>query len=100
MLSSPLEWGIVAAAALLLFGPKKFPELGRALGQGIGNFKKALNEAQEQVSAGIEEAEKSGKKSDDKKADKQPKTSSTVDGSDEAKADDAGAQSKDQVDST
>ena len=61
MLSSPVEWGIVAAAALLLFGPKKFPEIGRALGQGIGNFKRALNDAQDQVVAGIEEGEKSDK---------------------------------------
>ncbi len=61
MLSSPVEWGIVAAAALLLFGPKKFPEIGRALGQGIGNFKKALTDAQEQVVAGIEETEKDSK---------------------------------------
>lgn len=61
MLSSPVEWGIVAAAALLLFGPKKFPEIGRALGQGIGNFKRALTDAQEQVVAGIEEGEKNDK---------------------------------------
>jgi len=58
MLSSPIEWGVVAAVALLVFGPKKFPELGRALGQGIGNFKKAINEAQEQVTAGIDDVEK------------------------------------------
>jgi sec-independent protein translocase protein TatA len=63
MLSSPVEWGIVAAAALLLFGPKKFPEIGRSLGQGIGNFKKALNDAQDQVVAGTEKgSEKSSKK--------------------------------------
>jgi sec-independent protein translocase protein TatA len=61
MLSSPVEWGIVAAAALLLFGPKKFPEIGRALGQGIGNFKRALSDAQDQVVAGIEEGEKNDK---------------------------------------
>lgn len=66
MLSSPVEWGIVAAAALLLFGPKKFPEIGRSLGQGIGNFKKALTDAQEQVVAGIEDAEKAPSKSSKK----------------------------------
>jgi len=71
MLSSPVEWGIVAAAALLLFGPKKFPEIGRALGQGIGNFKKALSDAQDQVVAGIEDAEK-GDKSAKKRATKAP----------------------------
>ena len=71
MLSSPIEWGMVAAVALLVFGPKKFPELGRALGQGIGNFKKALNEAQDQVSAGIEDVEKDVKgKAGNKNAEK------------------------------
>ena len=57
MLSSPVEWGIVAAVALVFFGPKKFPELGRSLGQGIGNFKKALTDAQDEVSAGIKDVE-------------------------------------------
>ena len=71
MLSSPIEWGVVAAVALLVFGPKKFPELGRALGQGIGNFKKALNEAQDQVTAGIEDVEgKEAKAKAEAKADK------------------------------
>ncbi len=64
MLSSPVEWGVVAAVALLLFGPKKFPELGRSLGQGIGNFKKALTQAQDEVTAGIEEAEASDDESE------------------------------------
>lgn len=73
MLSSPVEWGIVAAAALLLFGPKKFPEIGRALGQGIGNFKRALNDAQDQVVAGIEEGEK-GQKTTKKVAGKTPES--------------------------
>lgn len=72
MLSSPVEWGIVAAAALLLFGPKKFPEIGRSLGQGIGNFKKALNDAQDQVAAGIEDAEKKDPPKSSKKSEKTP----------------------------
>jgi sec-independent protein translocase protein TatA len=74
MLSSPVEWGIVAAAALLLFGPKKFPEIGRALGQGIGNFKRALTDAQDQVVAGIEEGEKGQKGKKTAAADKAPAT--------------------------
>jgi sec-independent protein translocase protein TatA len=80
MLSSPVEWGIVAAAALLLFGPKKFPEIGRALGQGIGNFKRALTDAQDQVVAGIEEGEKGQKGK--KTADKAPEISDKSDRSD------------------
>jgi Sec-independent protein translocase protein TatA len=29
------------------------PELGRSLGQGIGNFKKALTDAQEEVATAV-----------------------------------------------
>ena len=33
---------LVGAAALLLFGPKRLPELAKGLGKGIRDFKKAL----------------------------------------------------------
>ncbi len=33
------------AAALLLFGPQKLPEIGRALGEALGSLKKAYNSA-------------------------------------------------------
>ena len=35
---------IVLGIVVLLFGGKKIPELGRALGQSLGNFKKGLRE--------------------------------------------------------
>lgn len=57
MLNSPVDIAIVAGVILLLFGPKKVPELGRALGQGIGNFKRALTDAGEEVKAGIKAEE-------------------------------------------
>lgn len=38
----PLELLVVFLVVLLLFGGKKLPEFGRALGQGIREFKKAL----------------------------------------------------------
>jgi len=31
------------AVALLLFGPKKLPELAKGLGEGIRNFRSSLN---------------------------------------------------------
>jgi sec-independent protein translocase protein TatA len=46
---SPVDTAVICGVALLLFGPKKFPEIGKALGQGLGNFKKALTEAQTEV---------------------------------------------------
>jgi len=35
---------IIFVVALIFFGPKKLPELGRALGKSIGEFKRASNE--------------------------------------------------------
>ncbi|MBF0483875.1 MAG: twin-arginine translocase TatA/TatE family subunit [Candidatus Omnitrophica bacterium] len=34
---------VVLLVALLLFGPKKLPELARAIGNAIQEFKKAMN---------------------------------------------------------
>ena len=41
---SPWHWLIVAAIALLLFGPKKLPELGKGLAEGIKGFKDGLKD--------------------------------------------------------
>jgi len=34
---------IIAGIALLVFGPKKLPELGKGLGEGIRGFKSAMS---------------------------------------------------------
>lgn len=34
---------VIGCAALLLFGPKRLPELAKNLGKGIRDFKKALD---------------------------------------------------------
>jgi len=33
---------IIAGIALLIFGPKKLPELGKGMGEGIRGFKAAM----------------------------------------------------------
>jgi sec-independent protein translocase protein TatA len=39
----PLEIAIVVIIALVVFGPKRLPELGRSLGSGITEFKDGLS---------------------------------------------------------
>ena len=35
---------VIFILALIVFGPKKLPELGKSLGKGMAEFKKASNE--------------------------------------------------------
>ena len=35
---------VIMLLALLIFGPRKLPELGRSLGRSLGEFKRASNE--------------------------------------------------------
>ena len=39
---SPIQIIIVLAIALLIFGPKRLPEMGRSIGRGIRDFKDGL----------------------------------------------------------
>jgi sec-independent protein translocase protein TatA len=38
----PLEIGIVLIIALIVFGPKRLPELGSGLGRGMREFKESV----------------------------------------------------------
>jgi sec-independent protein translocase protein TatA len=40
---SPWEILILLLVALLLFGPKRLPEMGRSLGKGVREFKDSLS---------------------------------------------------------
>jgi sec-independent protein translocase protein TatA len=39
----PLELAIVLIIALVVFGPKRLPELGKSLGRGIREFKSSVS---------------------------------------------------------
>jgi len=48
MFSVP-ELAVILVIALVVFGPGKLPEVGKALGKGIREFKKATNEVANEV---------------------------------------------------
>ncbi len=41
-LFQPMHLLIILAIALLVFGPKKLPELGKGIGEGLRGFKSAI----------------------------------------------------------
>jgi TatA/E family protein of Tat protein translocase len=43
--------------ALIIFGPKKMPEIGRQIGKAINEFKRASNEFKSQIEAEISQLE-------------------------------------------
>jgi sec-independent protein translocase protein TatA len=43
-LLQPLHLLLIVGIALLVFGPKKFTDFGKGLGDGIRNFKSALKQ--------------------------------------------------------
>ena len=45
----PGELFLVFLVVLLVFGPKKLPEIGKAFGEAIGEFKKASNNIKDSI---------------------------------------------------
>jgi sec-independent protein translocase protein TatA len=45
---SAVHWLVVIVVCLLVFGPKRLGEAGQGLGGAIKNFKKGLNDAEEE----------------------------------------------------
>ncbi|MDQ2840366.1 MAG: twin-arginine translocase TatA/TatE family subunit [Acidobacteriota bacterium] len=65
------EMIFIVLLALLLFGPKKLPELGRLLGKGLTEFRRAKNELKTTFESHMQELERETKLSE------APKTSTT-----------------------
>jgi sec-independent protein translocase protein TatA len=50
-LFQPMHLLLIFGIALLVFGPKKLPELGKGIGEGIRGFKSAMKAEEEKPSA-------------------------------------------------
>lgn len=66
-LLQPMHLLVILGIALLVFGPKKLPELGKGLGEAIRGFKKALHEVHDSATS----------EPDEKKSEDKPKDSSS-----------------------
>ncbi|WP_338448787.1 twin-arginine translocase TatA/TatE family subunit [Niallia oryzisoli] len=53
---------LILLLALIVFGPKKLPELGRAVGQTLSEFKKSTRELTSDIVEEIDEVKKEVKK--------------------------------------
>lgn len=58
MMPGPMELVIVLVVALVIFGPKRLPELGKSLGGGMRSFKNSVSgkDEPEQIEAKPEAA--------------------------------------------
>jgi sec-independent protein translocase protein TatA len=50
-LLQPMHWLVILAIALLVFGPKRLPELGKSLGEAIRGFKSSMREGEQTETA-------------------------------------------------
>jgi sec-independent protein translocase protein TatA len=48
-LFQPMHLLIILFIAVLVFGPKRLPELGKGLGEGIRSFKESMNAGKDQA---------------------------------------------------
>ena len=63
---------IILAIALLIFGPKALPKLGKSLGKTVGNFKKGLNDDEEDEEDGVKPVTKAETSSAPDETEKKP----------------------------
>ena len=54
-LFQPMHLLVILFIALLVFGPKKLPELGKGLGEGIRSFKESMSGKEESANKKEEE---------------------------------------------
>ena len=60
------EIAVVAGLALIIFGPKRLPELGRTLGKTLKGLQSASNEFEREIKNAMQEDESSNENNLDK----------------------------------
>jgi TatA/E family protein of Tat protein translocase len=63
------ELMMIMVLALLLFGPKKLPEIGKQVGKALGEFKRASNDLKRTIEDEMEKASSALKIEDPPKSD-------------------------------
>ena len=58
------EMAVIAVIALLVFGPKKLPELGRSLGKTLKGFQAASTEFEQEFRKAVDSVELPGGQTD------------------------------------
>ncbi len=60
---------IILVIALVVFGPKRLPELGRTIGKGLGEFRRASNDLKRSLEDEISLDERRSEPSDSRDTD-------------------------------
>ena len=76
----PWEIAIILVLILLIFGPRKLPELGSSLGKSIRGFKRGMKDGQDEGEATVSEAHEAAEQKvpEPPKAEAQPAPSESV----------------------
>ena len=54
-INSPQDWIVILLIVMLLFGAKKLPELARGVGKSMGEFKKAREDFEREITTAATE---------------------------------------------
>lgn len=66
------EMAVIGAVALLVFGPKRLPEMGRTLGKTLKGFQSASKEFEREINKAMAEPEPVGSEEESGSADELP----------------------------
>jgi sec-independent protein translocase protein TatA len=51
----PMELIVILVLALIVFGPKRLPEIGRTVGKGLREFQKATREVRGEIEGALQD---------------------------------------------